>query len=245
MAILNSFKPTDLYAILYDIADSMPIEVDGNGQEVTCARLQTVAVVKDYASEVQTANLGKDARYIGKKIFFSRASNTDANAANGLKFNYPALLLGEQSEDYKKGGSQYNIDYSIALSDRIEQAQGDMFNQTECGQRTYEEVMQGLRDLWQRVLVTLNDYVYADLLQGSTVIATGWYGRAGIEQLISSGSITGYDEIAYLSQYLSAAIKGQMSFDLHTENTVSYFLNINIGFFNCAAPIAARPQNNL
>ena len=108
MSVLNSFKPTDLYAILYDIADSMPIVLDGNGSEITCARLQTVAVVKDYASEVKTANLGKDSRYIGKKIAFLRLSNTDPQAANGLKFNYPAFFLGEQDENYNIDGSQYN-----------------------------------------------------------------------------------------------------------------------------------------
>jgi len=243
MSVLNSFKPTDLYAILYDIADSMPIVLDGNGSEITCARLQTVAVVKDYASEVKTANLGKDSRYIGKKIAFLRLSNTDPQAVNGLKFNYPAFFLGEQDENYNIDGSQYNINYSLAISDRCEQAQGDEFNQSYCQMRTYEEVIQGLRDMWQKILKTLNDYVYADLYLGATLVASGWFSQAGIAELITLNTIDRYDEIAYLSQYIGNMSEARTAFDLHTENTVSYFIQLNVSFFNCVTPIAARPQD--
>lgn len=243
MSVLNSFKPTDLYAILYDIADSMPIVLDGNGSEITCARLQTVAVVKDYASEVKTANLGKDSRYIGKKIAFLRLSNTDPQAANGLKFNYPAFFLGEQDENYNIDGSQYNINFSLAISDRCEQAQGDTFNQSYCQMRTYEEVIQGLRDMWQKILKTLNDYVYADLYLGATLVGTGWYSVAGIDELVTLGQVDTYDEIAYLSQYIGNMSEARTAFDLHTENTVSYFIQLNVNFFNCVTPIAARPQD--
>ena len=245
MSVLNSFKPTDLYAILYDIADSMPIVLDGNGSEITCARLQTVAVVKDYASEVKTANLGKDSRYIGKKIAFLRLSNTDPQSVNGLKFNYPAFFLGEQDENYNIDGSQYNINYSLAISDRCEQAQGDEFNQSYCQMRTYEEVIQGLRDMWQKILKTLNDYVYADLYLGATLVASGWFAQAGIEELVTLGKVDTYDAIAYLSQYIGNMSEARTAFDLHTENTVSYFIQLNVSFFNCVTPIAARPQTIL
>ena len=243
MSTLNSFKPTDLYAILYDIADSMPLVVDNNGTELQCKRLQTVAVVKNYAAEVQTANLGKDTRYIDKKLFFSRASNNDANAANGLKFGYPAFFLGEQDESFSRDGSKYDIDYSIAISDRCEQAQGDNFNQSLCQQRTYEEVAQDLRDIWQSIVRTLHDYIYADLYIGSTLYATGWYSLGGIEELISLNAITHYDEISNLSHFLGISSEGRLSFDVHTESTVTLFLELKVSFFNCAAPIKARPQD--
>lgn len=242
MSALSSFTPLDFYAILYDIANSMQIVTDGNGSEVECARLQTVAVTKDYAAEVKTANLGKDSRYNGKKIFFSRASPTDAQGGTEARFNFPALFLGEQDESYSRAGSQYSIDYSIALSDRIEQAQGSNFNQSLCAQRTYEEVAQGLRALWQQVYATLSDYVYADLYNGGSILRSGWYSVAGLQQLLALTAITSYEEVAYLNQYISETTKAYIAFDMHTESAISYFLNINVQFFGCVAPIAARPQ---
>ena len=99
---------------------------------------------------------------------------------------------------------------------------------------SYEGVRAGVGDMWQKIRKTLNDYVYADLYLGATLVASGWFAQAGIEELVTLGQVDTYDEIAYLSQYIGNMSEARTAFDLHTENTVS--------FFNCVTPIAARPQ---
>jgi hypothetical protein len=236
-----AFKPTDFYAILYDIAESMPIAVDDNGTEIACKRLQTMAVVKNYASEIKSANLGKDSRYIGKKIYFTRAADTAPE--NGLRFDYPALFLGEQEEAYTNKGAAYNVTYSLAISDRYEQAQGENFNQGFAASRTYEEVAQDLRDLWQALLRTLFNYVYADVYNLSNVlIFTGWVSQAALIELKQANKINSFDELYYLENYISNAAEGRVSFDYHTENALTYFAQMQIRFENCVAPIAALPS---
>jgi len=238
------FKPTDLYSIIYDIANSMPIVVSG-GMELKCARLQTASPVKDYAAEIKTNNLGKDPRYTGKKIFFSRSwLNTGADA-NAISWDYPALFYGEGAEAYHNQRGTYTISYSFALSDRCEQEQTPTLNHDVCASRTYEEVAQGLRDLWQKIYRTLQDYVYAYLYVGTTLVAEGWYSVTALQSLVANNSITSYRAEFYLSQYLGLQSEGRISWDMHTENAVTYFLQMDIMFDNCGDIIMAMPQENI
>lgn len=238
----TTFKPTDLYSIIYDIANSMPIVIDG-GSELFCKRLQTAALVKDYASEVKTSNLGKDARYIGKKIFFSRGWN-NAGQIEPVTWNYPALFYGEGAESLTHRNN-YDITYSFAVSDRCEQVQTNYCNQGVCESRTYEEVAQDLRRLWQAIYRTLNDYVYAELYLANSLLTEGFYTQAALAQLITDGAIDEYKPSFFLASCLNNLSESRVTWDMHTENAVTYFVNLDITFLDCAPSIAAMPQENI
>jgi hypothetical protein len=236
-----SLTPIDFYSILYDIADSMPAQFDGNGNEILCSRLQTVAIVKDYGSEIQTTNLAKDVRYAGKKLFYSRQWLNAQQSPNAITWGYPALFVGEGDEVYRNGKQPYEIDFSFALSDRVEQKQSDTLNQSYCSQRTFEEVGQALRLTWQRILATLNDYVYARITIGANVSFV-WITATAVAQLLSNGDIDSYDIEKQLSQYLGSS-KARLSWDMHTEDAMTYFVQMPITFTACADVIPAKPQS--
>lgn len=236
-----SLTPLDFYSILYDIADSMPAQFDGNGNEIACARLQTFAVVKNYSSEIQTSNLGKDVRYTNKKMFYSRPWLNAQQSPNAVTWGYPALFVGEFDETYRNGKQAYEVEYSIAISDRVEQTQTDLLNQSLCAQRTFEEVGQGLRLFWQKILATLNDYAYCELINGATSRFV-WITEKAASQMLTAGEITDYNIGLQLAQYLGSS-KGNLSWDMNSEHTLTYFINMPITFTACAEIIAAKPQN--
>lgn len=238
------FTPIDLYQIIYDIANSMPATYIG-GVEKKCSRLQTAAHVKDYGVEVKTDNLGKDVRYQNKKIFFSRSWNNTGQDPNKLCWDYPALFYGEGQESGEPQKKGLTITYTFALSDRCEQTQLYTLNQNACEARTYEEVNQNLRSMWQSIHRTLLDYVYARLYMGPTQIADGWYSKTAIKELITSGAITSYKEDFYLATYVSHKYTSRVVWDMQTENCVTHFAELEICFSECAPIIISQPQENI
>ena len=213
--------PIDFYGILYDITRSWP-RVFADGQEYKHLKPQTFAVAKDLADIVNSDNLGKDSRYIGKKLFYSQLWENAGYNATGIKYEYPLAVIHSATESYPEGNKALIAKYSFVLRDKYEQQQTTQ-SQGEGAQRTFEEVEQSLRDIWGVYRATMEDYIWADIFTGAVVTASGWYSKTYLNSLVSSGDITRY-HAQYMLKNMIGDIEALCEIDGVAGKTISYIL---------------------
>ncbi len=226
-----AFTPNDFYGILHDIAVSMPF-VTTEGRDVKSRRINTFAVTKHLLEILNSNSLGKDSRYIGKRLFYS----TKWDGQDGsIKYEYPALFIGPDIEKYDADKKDvYYVDYSLVFADNFEPKMAQMANQDIDASRTFEEVQQTLRDLWGIIYVTLQTYVYAQLFLGAspTPIAVGWFSTGYLEQQITAGAIDRWQPLAKMVHLLSD-IEATGHIDGNAPKIATYMLSMTVKHGTC------------
>lgn len=237
-----AFSPIDFYQILHDIAQSMPF-VTVEGRDVTSRRLNTFAATKNLLEILKSNSLGKDSRYIGKRLFYStKWSGLDS----AIEYEYPALFVGPSNEMYEVNGDVYYVDYSLVFGDKFEPKMGIDGNQDIDASRTFEEVEQTLRDLWGVVFATLKNYVYAKLFLGATQIEQGWYSDAYLTQLITAGTISRRAALYHMSA-LMQDVEGTVHIDGNSPKIATYVISLRLKHSSCQAyqALPTPTPNNL
>lgn len=237
-----AFSPIEFYNILHDIAQSMPF-VTIEGRDVTSRRLNTFAATKNLLEIISSNSLGKDSRYIGKRLFYS----TKWNGQDGdIKYEYPALFAGPSNERYDVKGDFYFVDYTLVFGDKFEAKMTQTQNQNIDASRTFEEVQQTLRDLWGVVFVTLKNYVYAKLYLGATQVAEGWYSDAYLTQLITAGAITRRAVTDHFSTLMSD-VEATEEVDGNASKIATYIVSLRMKHSVCNVyqPLPTPTPNNL
>ena len=225
-----AFSPIEFYNILHDIAQSMPI-VTVEGRDVTSRRLNTFAATKNLLEIISSNSLGKDSRYIGKRLFYStKWSGQDSD----IKYEYPALFAGPRNERYEVKGDFYYVDYTLVFGDKFEPKMAQTQNQDIDASRTFEEVQQTLRDLWGIVFVTLKSYVYANLFLGSTQVAAGWFSLGYLQALKTTGSISRWAVADHFSTLMSE-VEATEEVDGSASKIATYIVSLRIKHSSCQA----------
>lgn len=237
-----AFSPIEFYNILHDIAQSMPF-VTVEGRDVTSRRLNTFAATKNLLEIISSNSLGKDSRYIGKRLFYStKWSGQDSD----IKYEYPALFAGPSNERYEVKGDSYYVDYTLVFGDKFEPKMAQTQNQDIDASRTFEEVQQTLRDLWGVVFVTLKSYVYAGLFLGATQVAAGWYSLGYLQELKTAGTITRWAVADHFSTLISD-VEATEEVDGNASKIATYIVSLRIkhSICNVYQPLPTPTPNNL
>lgn len=225
-----AFSPIEFYNILHDIAQSMPF-VTLEGRDVTSRRLNTFAATKNLLEILSSNSLGKDSRYIGKRLFYStKWSGEDGN----IKYEYPALFVGSSNETYEVRSDFYYVDYSLIFGDKFEPKMTQDQNQDIDASRTFEEVQQTLRDLWGVVYATLRSYVYAELFYGGTIVGAGWFSLGYLQELKTTGSIDRWRVTDHF-QTLISDVEATEHVDGSAPKIATYIVSLRLKHSSCQA----------
>lgn len=226
-----AFSPIDFYHILYDIVESFPF-VTLEGRDVKSRRINTFAVTKNLLEILTSNSLGKDSRYIGKRLFYStKWSGEDSS----VKYEYPALFVGPSNEQYDgKNRNYYYVDYSLIFGDNFDAKMTQTGNQDIDASRTFEQVEETLRDLWGVVYATLQSYVYVELYFGGTIVGSGWFSKGYLEVLKSEGSIDRV-KILYHMEPLMSDIEATVHVDGQAPKIITYMVSLRMKHSLCAA----------
>lgn len=237
-----AFSPIDFYNILHDIAASFPF-VTLEGRDVKSRRINTFAVTKKLLEVLSSNSLGKDSRYIGKRLFYSTKWN---GLDSAIEYEYPALFIGPSNVMYEIRGDFYYVDYSLVFGDQFEPKMGVTGNQDIDSSRTFEEVEQSLLDLWGIVFATLKTYAYYKLYLGNTLVGAGWFSSGYIQQLKTAGTITRSESMQSLLGLMSD-IEAMPQVDGNAPKIITYILSMRIKHSSCQAyeALPTPTPNNL
>ncbi len=226
-----AFTPNDFYGILHDIVASMPF-FTVEGRDVKSRRVNTFAVTKHLLEILNSNSLGKDSRYIGKRLFYS----TKWDGQDGsIKYEYPALFIGPDIEKYEATKTDiYYVDYSLVFADNFEPKMAQTANQDIDASRTFEEVQQTLRDLWGVVYATLQTFEYAELFLGVslTPIEVGWFSTGYLQQQVAAGAISRWRPLAKMINLISD-IEATGHIDGNAPKIATYMLSMTVKHGTC------------
>ncbi len=239
--MLNS--TIELYQILTRIAAGTPVVIE-DGREVTCRRLQSLAVCNDYDAAAATDTLGKDSRYIGKNIFYSRTWYDAGQSPAHLSAPYPQLVLGAMRERVTTNGASVSINYTVAIIDTANRAQGSDGNDTTCDGRTEEEVESDLRGLYLQFVADVSDMVYASVTNATNPadnFANLWVSRlwlADFELTDPAANTIIHDDLLSWVDFDSEA---SFTKTLGTSDTYAYVASMQVRVKSCRQPRAIVP----
>lgn len=103
------------YNVLHDIAKAYPPTYEADGLELTCKRLNGFAVLHN-EDDVNSDNLDKSTRYIGKRLFFSRSWSNKGYNPSAISHEYPLLAISPSNSQIK---SPFNTQSSICTTFNI------------------------------------------------------------------------------------------------------------------------------
>jgi hypothetical protein len=199
---------------------------------VKSRRINTFAVTKNLLEILKSNNLGKDSRYIGKRLFYStKWSGQDSD----IQYEYPALFVGPSNELYDgKNRDYYYADYSLIFGDNFDAKMTQTGNQDIDASRTFEQVEETRRDLWGVVYATLQSYVYAKLELAGAPVAVGWFTKGYIEVLKAAGTIS-HARIQYHMEPLISDIEATVHVDGQAPKIITYMVSLRMKHSLCAA----------
>jgi hypothetical protein len=234
------FSEVDLLNIACNTARAMPVViVDGVSQP--CKTINTVAHLRLARELFNTDNLGKDARIIGKNLFFSRVWEALGQSPNDIKWAYPAVAIGSISETRVKRGTT-NMVYNFSIIDqRRPQQKAVSENYDHCAQRTDEEIEDDLRTLFARFFDTLREHVYADGYDvSSNLVFSGWATPSALDA--QPGIVRWVKKFAVAS-VVAEGYESQISYDDFAAQTVGLFSRVNITLLECSSTFPVLPDN--
>jgi len=233
----------ELYRILAAIAQHTPPTIE-DGRELRCRRLQTLAVVNDYDAASATDTLGKDSRYIGKGIFYSRNWYDAGQSANYISAPYPQLLLGSMRENLQGDGATVRITYTVAIVDKANEKQAGVPNTTACDARTEEEVENDLRTLYLQFIANVRDVVQATLVstvQPSASFAARWVSRTWLAAYLLTDPTAQVQELQELWAYVDFQGEAYFTKELGASDTYAYISSMQATVTGCRAQLAQVP----
>jgi hypothetical protein len=218
----------------------MPVVVVG-GVLHACKTINTVAHLRLARELFNTNNLGKDARIIGKNLFFSREWEALAQSPNEIKWAYPAVAIGSITESRVKRGTT-NVVYNFSIIDqRRPQQKAVSENYDYCAQRTDEEIEDNLRVLFSRFFDTIREHIYVDGYDaGNNLVFSGWATPSGLAA--QAGIVRTVKKFAVAS-VVSESYESQVSYDDFAADTVGLFSRVNITLLECADTFPVFPDN--
>ncbi len=233
----------ELYKLLAVLAQYTPPVIE-NGRELTCRRLQTFAVTNDYDAAAATDTLGKDSRYIGKGLFYSRSWYAAGQSPNYISAPYPQLLIGAMRERITPRGAFTQVTYTVAIIDKANEAQAGEANSTACDARTEEEVENDLRSLYLQLVANVKSLVYASLtsmVTPSASFALRWVSRNWLAAYLLADPTAQVQEHKELGE--SIDFEGDASFTkaLGTSDSYAYVTSFTVKIANCAEPTTVVP----
>jgi len=209
----------ELYRILAAIAQHTPPTIE-DGRELRCRRLQTLAVVNDYDAASATDTLGKDSRYIGKGIFYSRNWYDAGQSANYISAPYPQLLLGSMRENLQGDGATVRITYTVAIVDKANEKQAGVPNTTAC-------------DAVQATLVST--------VQPSASFAARWVSRTWLAAYLLTDPTAQVQELQELWAYVDFQGEAYFTKELGASDTYAYISSMQATVTGCRAQLAQVP----
>lgn len=234
-----SFSELDLLHIACNTARAMPPVAVG-GALHPCKTINTVAHLRLARELFGTNNLGKDARTIGKNLFFSRSWEATGQSPNEVQWAYPIVAFGSISESRVKRGTT-NVVYNFSIIDkRRPQQKAVSENYNYCEQRTDEEIEDDLRALFSRFFDTLREHVYADGYDaGNNLVFSGWATPSGLN---AQASIVRWVKKFAVASTIAEAYESQISYDDFADHTVGLFSRVNITLIECSSTFPVFPD---